>query len=389
MVQLKVFNRRNIMHLSDFKLENYFAEYEFTAPYMMSGSDAETHSLQELLSLADETSLNQWNNLKLCYTEVSGNPSLREEIAKLYQSVTAENILVFTGAGEPIFIFMNIILKPTDHVLVITPCYQSLIEVPKALGADVTACPLAIDNNMWTLDLDQFKKSVQKNTKLIIINFPHNPTSYHPDLKTYQEIINIAKDCNAYLFSDEVYRFSEHDPKYLLPAAVDCYEKALSLGVISKSFGLPGLRIGWLSAQDKTLLKEINNFKNYTTLCNSAPSEILSMIALKAKEKILSRNNAIILQNLTKLQTFFTKWENLFAWYCPTRAGMTAFPQLKTITSIDQFAKKLVDETGVLILPGSTYDYPGNYFRIGFGRKNLSEALARFDSFLEKHSRNL
>jgi aspartate/methionine/tyrosine aminotransferase len=101
--------------------------------------------LQELLSLADETSLNQWNNLKLCYTEVSGNPSLREEIAKLYQSVTAENILVFTGAGEPIFIFMNIILKPTDHVLVITPCYQSLIEVPKALGADVTACPLAID----------------------------------------------------------------------------------------------------------------------------------------------------------------------------------------------------------------------------------------------------
>lgn len=271
------------MLLPPFKLEDYFAKYEFVATFMLGSSDPETHTLTELVSMADQECLALWHNLKFSYTETHGLPLLREEIRKIYNTQDKDNILVFTGAEEAIYVTMQTLLKHNDQVVVITPCYQSLKDIPKAVGANVTEVPLDWENNNWSFNLEKFAAVVTDQTKLVILNFPHNPTGYHPSQELFKAIIAIVKQHDAYLFSDEVYRFSEQNPHDCLPNAVDCYEKAMSLGVMSKSFGFPGLRIGWLASHDKSLLHALAAYKNYTSICNSAPSEMLALIALRNK----------------------------------------------------------------------------------------------------------
>lgn len=372
--------REVTMKLSEFKLEAFFAKHEFTAPYLLSGSDAESHSMEELVNMADAECLTLWKNLRLGYTETPGLPLLREEVSKLYASQGKENILICAGAGELIYISMHTLLNPGDHVVVLTPCYQSLKEVAKGIGAKVTEFNLDFENGQWVFNLEKFASIVTDQTKLIIINFPHNPTGFIPDKSLFNAIIDIAKQHNTYLFSDEVYRLSEQNPQDCLPNAVDCYEKAISIGVMSKSFGLPGLRIGWLATHDKKLLHALTSYRHYTTLCNSAPSEILAIIGLRNKEKILQRNINLAKQNMDLLDQFFSQYPEVYQWYRP-KAGFISFPKLKLNINIEQYAEKLISEEGVVILPGTVYDNKNNHFRIGFGRRNMPEALTRFARF--------
>ena len=370
------------MKLPVFKLEKYFDKYEFNAPYIMCASDNESHSLKELLALADEESLELWDNLRLGYTPVPGFPLLRGEIAKLYQNIPKKGIGTFAGAEEAIFAAMHVILSQGDHVIIPTPCYQSLSTLPKELGAEVSLLPMKERSGTWTLDIEELAALVRPNTRLIVINFPHNPTSAHIDQTTLEKIIECAKSVNAYLFSDEVYRFSDHRPSPSLPAAADLYDKALSLGVMFKTFGLAGIRIGWLATQDEELLESCLEFKCYLSICNSTPSEILAIIALRAREKIIERNLYIVRKNLDLLDRFFEKYPKIFAWKKPI-AGSTAFPKLLAPMPINTFTEELVDKEGVLLLPGTVYDYPGNYFRLGFGRKDMPEALTRLERFMK------
>jgi aspartate/methionine/tyrosine aminotransferase len=365
-----------------FKLEKYFDKYEFDAPYILCASDNESLSLKELLALADEESLELWNTLRLNYTHVTGFPLLRKEIAKLYQNIHERNVGTFAGAEEAIFAAMHVILQPGDHVIIPTPCYQSLSTLPKELGAEISLLPMKERSGNWIFDIEELAKAITPKTRMIVTNFPHNPTSAHIDQSTLAKIIELAKSTNAYLFSDEVYRFSEHRLGSPLPAAADLYEKALSLGVMSKTFGFAGMRIGWLATQDTELLGSCLDFKCYLSICNSAPSEILALIALRAKEKIIERNLNIVRRNLDLLDRFFEKYPKIFSWKRP-HAGSTAFPKLLAPTSIDEFTEDLVAKEGVMLLPGSVYEYPGNYFRLGFGRKDMPEALNRLERYIK------
>jgi len=369
------------MKLPAFKLEEYFAQFEFSAPYMMGSSDPETHQMSEILQMADQECLSLWNNLALSYTETRGLPLLRQEISTLYQTVNPENLLVFSGAEEAIFISMQVLLKKGDQALVLTPCYQSLQQIPQALGAEVKEFPLEWKNDHWQFNLEKFKSAINANTKLVILNFPHNPTGFHPSQELFKSILDIIHQHQVYLFCDEVYRFSEYQEHNRLPNAVDVYDKALSLGVMSKSFGLAGLRLGWLAASDPNLIKEIAAYKNYTTLCNSAPSEILALIALRNKEQILQRNIGIAQTNLDRLDAFFKRYTPMFEWYRP-QAGFINFPRLKLEIDIASFATKLRAQEGVLIVPGTLFDNHHNHFRLGFGRRNLPQALAGLERFI-------
>ncbi len=370
------------MQLPVFKLEKYFDQYEFNTPYNLCASDNESMSIKELLALADDDAKILWDDMKLGYTHMSGHPLLKREIAKLYKNMNDKNIGTFAGAEEAIFAFMNVLLKSGDHVIVPTPCYQSLKTIPNEIGADVTLLPLKERGGGWVFDVEELAKAVKPTTKLIIINFPHNPTGAQIDRFTLDEIIEIAKKAGAYLFSDEVYRFSEHRPGTSLPAAADLYDKAISLGVMSKTFGLAGLRIGWLATQDTELLGACLDYKCYLTICNSGPSEILALIALRAKEQIIEKNLYIIRRNLGLLDQFFEKFQKIFTWKRPT-AGPIAFPKLLTSMAIEEFADELITREGVLIMPGSKFDTNGNYFRLGFGRKDLPESLNRLERFVK------
>lgn len=367
--------------MKPFQLERYFEKWEFQTPYLLCSSDNETLPVKDLLAMADEESLRLWENLDLGYTHVTGHPLLKQEIAGLYRK---SSVCTFAGAGEGIFTALSLLVNNGDHVIAPFPCYQSLIELPRSRGADVSLYPIREYGDGWRFELDDLIRVLRPNTRLIILNFPHNPTSAHIDQKTLEQIITCARRSNAYIFSDEVYRFSEHDGPATPPAA-DLYEKGISLGVMSKAFGLAGLRVGWIATQDKEILEQCMNFKCYMSLCNSSSSEIQALMALRAKEKILERNLSIIVNNLDVLDSFFNTYQDLFSWKRP-KAGSTTFPKLLSQQTIEDFSQELIAKAGILLLPGSVYEYPGNYFRLGFGRKNLPLVLDHLDRFLKERS---
>lgn len=366
------------MKISDFELERYFAKYEFSIKHKLCASDCEGLSQKELLSMADKESLDLWNNLKLGYTESQGNPILRKEISKLYSNVAPEDVLVLTPE-EGIFVAMNILLEKGDHVIVTFPGYQSLYEIANSLGCEVTKW-IPDSKNNWELNLDFLKKSIKSNTKLIVTNFPHNPTGYLPTREKFLGILDIAKKNGLYVFSDEMYRCLEYDAKDTLPSACEVYDKAVILFGMSKTFALAGLRIGWLITKDRNLFKSLSSFKDYTTICCSAPSEILSIIAIRNKDKIIKRNLRIIKENLILFDEFVLEHKDWFSWVRPN-AGSIAFPELKK-GKVDEFCLDLMERANVLLLPSSVYRYEGNNFRIGFGRADFQEALKGLDDFL-------
>lgn len=371
------------VRIPDFELERYFARWEFNARHLVCASDVEGYSMTELLALADDETRALWDGLRLGYTESTGHPLLRREIASLYDSIGPDEVLTFAGAEEAVFCLMNVLVGPGDHAIVSWPGYQSLYEVARANGAEVTLHELH-ESNGWALDLDVLRRQVTPATRLIVVNLPHNPTGMLADRGTFDRLVEVAEDAGAHLLVDEVYRGLELDPAQRLPNGADAASRGISLGVMSKSFALAGLRIGWLATHDRELLDRLARFKDYTTICSSAPSEVLSIIALRARDQVLERSRGIVAANLDRLDGFFEDWADRFSWVRPT-AGSIAFPRLTVPgVRIDDWAAELVEAEGVLLLPGSQFGHPGNHFRIGLGRTDLPEALERLESFARR-----
>ena len=367
------------MKLNSFKLERYFARYEFSAPHLLCSSDCESMTLSELLAFETDAA-ERFQCLWLGYTESPGHPELRHAIAALYKHIAANQILVHAGAEEAIFNFMNVALSAGDRVIVHAPYYQSLGEVARSIGAEVSKWQ-GDPTRAWQLDLEVLKDALTDRTKLVVVNFPHNPTGFLPTLEFARELSALSEKHGFTIFSDEVYRGLELDPGDRLPSMTDINDRAVSIGVMSKTYGLAGLRIGWIATRNSRLMGELAAFKDYTTICNSAPSEFLATLALRNAERIIERNLQIIRKNLKHLDTFFQSHLDLFSWNRP-KAGSVAFPALLRGT-VDKFCTDLVEKTGVLLLPGTLYEKGLNAFRIGFGRKSVPAALARLETHLQ------
>ncbi len=366
------------MQIPAFKLERYFAQYEFNVKYVLCASDCESFSIQDLLDF-EPGAADQFHQHWLGYTESQGSPSLQTVICRLYENIEPQQVLVHTGAEEAIFLFMHAVLGTSDHVIVHWPCYQSLFEVARSIGSQVTLWKAREDNG-WALDPDELQQHIRPNTKAVIINTPHNPTGYLMPQKVFENIADICRENDIILFSDEVYRESEYRREDRLPAACDLGAHTVSLGVMSKTYGLAGLRIGWIATRNPDVYGRMAALKDYTTICNSAPSEFLAELALRHKQKLVDRNLEIISNNLDMLDQFFKHQSDHFTWQRP-QAGAIGYPRLIG-KDADEFCKDLVETTGVLLLPGTLYDDPDNHFRIGFGRKNFPEALLRLEKFL-------
>lgn len=368
------------MRIAEFALERFFARWEFAAKHLLCASDVEGWAMADLLALADDETRGLWDGLKLGYTESTGHPLLRAEIASLYETLEADDVLVFAGAEEAIFCLSNVILGPGDHAIVVWPGYQSLYEVGRAAGATVSLHALREEDG-WALDVDRIRRALRPNTRLVVVNAPHNPTGMLPTAAEWQALTDLCAETGVHLLSDEVYRLLEFDEGDRLSTGPDALERGVSLGVMSKSFAMGGLRIGWLATRDRDLLARCAGFKDYTTICSSAPSEILALIALRAREQVVGRSREIVLGNLPILDAFFERWAGTFSWVRP-RGSSIAFPRLfDRRMTIEQYAAELVETEGVLIAPGSIFGMADGHFRIGFGRTDLPEALAGFERF--------
>lgn len=367
------------MELKPFKLERYFAKYEFTVKYLLSSSDCDGLMQSDLLELADDETKKLWDNLSLGYTESLGHPLLREEISRLYQGINTDDCLVIVPE-EGIFIAVNSILHKGDHVICTFPGYQSLYAIAEGLDCEVTKW-MPEEENHWRFNPQFLEKNIRSNTKLIIVNFPHNPTGYLPPMSDYEIIIDLARNHKIHLFSDEMYRFLEYDGNERLPSACEKYEKAVSLFGMSKTFGMAGVRIGWLVTKDKNLFKNMAAFKDYTTICSSAPSEILSIIALRSRQNIIDRHISRIKRNLGLLDAFFDNHQDRFKWVKP-KAGTIGFPRLKGENYSMEFCQRVIQAANIMLLPSTVYDFDDSHFRIGFGRENMPEALEKLAEYL-------
>ena len=372
------------MQIADFALERFFARWEFDVRYLLCASDLEAYPMRELLELADADTRQLWEGLTLGYTESAGHPLLREELAGLYETVEPEEVLTFTGAEEAIFLAMHALLGAGDHAVVVWPSYQSLHEVGRSTGAEITLLPL--EPRSWSLDVGAVAAALRPSTRVVVVNFPHSPTGALLERADMQRLIELTESRGVTLFSDEVYRYLELDAGTRLPAAVDRGSRTLSMGVLSKAFALAGLRVGWIATHDASLRQRITALKDYTTICGSAPSEILALVALRARDRVLARSRRLIETNLPQLDGFFARFAEHFEWVRP-RGGSVAFPRLRSDEpeAIDRFCDALVEAEQVLLAPGSVFGHPGNHFRIGFGRANMPVALERLEAFATRY----
>lgn len=373
--------------LPDFRLETHFSKWEFKARYHMTASDAEAMSMRNLLAMATPEEREAFEGMWLGYTETFGAPDLREAIAKTYANQSASDILCFAGASEGIFAANQVILDQDSHAIVITPNYQSHETLPVAI-CEATGVPLDPNDN-WSLDIDRVADAIRPNTKLVTINFPHNPTGAILPADRYQALVELCRKHGIYILHDEIFNGLGETGARHLPFISDVYERGLSLNVTSKSFGLPSLRIGWIACQDSEIISKMERLKHYLSICNSGPSERLAMIALRNKDSILARNCAIVDENLPKWDAFFARHSDLFDWQRPDGSCM-AFPRYKGADGVDAFCKSLVEESGVLFLPSTIYssdlvETPTDRLRLGFGRSNLDEGIAALDAHLARN----
>ena len=370
--------------LPDFRLETYFSKWEFSARYHMTASDAQSLTIKELLALADAPDREAFETLSLGYTQTFGAPELLEVIASTYERLAPADLLCFAGAEEGLYVAMHALLDKGDHAIVVTPNYQSSETIPLSL-CEVTGVALDPEQG-WTLDIDAVAAAIRPNTRLISINFPHNPTGKILERERFDALVDLCRQHGIYLFSDEAYRLLGLGEGGQLPAVADVYERGLSLAVMSKPYGLPGLRIGWIACQDRALLSRMERMKHYLSICNAGPSEVLARIALKAHEPILARIHQLMRHNLTLLDGFFREFEALFDWYRPD-GGCIAYPRYLGAEGVERFATDLVERTGVLLLPSSIYEsalgpVPRDRFRIGYGRAHMEEGLEVFANYL-------
>ncbi|KAI8475795.1 MAG: aminotransferase, classes I and II [Monoraphidium minutum] len=366
--------------------------------------------MRELLELADDDARERWDSLRLCYTEPAGLTPLREAVADLYGgAVTPQQVLV-CAPEEGVFLAMKALLRPGDRVVCAYPAYQSLYELALSAG-----CALDYWEPSWDaasgklrFDVARLEELVTKGgppPRLVVVNFPHNPSGATLAAADAARVVAAAAAAGAYLFSDEMYWRLEPDASLRLPPAVTLYDKAITLCGLSKSWALPGLRIGWLACRDAALIARVAALKDYTTICSAGPSEVLALIAVRATEQLTARARAIVAANTAAADAFFARWARLFEW-APPDAGPIAFPRLRVeslpppktaaaaaaaagaegAAPVDAFCQAAVDEAGVLLLPASVYDHAASlergHFRIGLGRKSAPECLARLDAFL-------
>jgi aspartate/methionine/tyrosine aminotransferase len=366
--------------LEPFALERFFARYEFSTRYVLCPSDPESMPVHELLAFEPDAA-QRFAQLRLGYVESRGTPELREAIAGLYAHGEAERVLGHAGSEEPIFAFMHAVLEPGDHIVVQFPAYQSHYSIAESIGASVSRWDADLDGD-GAPDVASLERLLRPETRAIVVTTPNNPTGYSFAQAEFGAIVELARSRGLWLFCDEVYRGTEREAERL-PAACDVYDRGVSLGGMAKAYGLAGLRIGWVSTSQTSLLQQMAAIKDYLTICNSTPSEFLAALALRHDAGLTERVRGICARNLDLLDAFFTGRADLFRWTRP-RAGTTAFPRYLGSEGSAAFCRRAVEEAGVLLLPSAAFDAGDAHFRVGYGRANLPEALAALDAFIER-----
>ena len=357
------------MKIEPFALERWLTAHELHVEYDIAESGIYPLTARDLLGLLPEPersdALQRLLDLRLGYSEATGTLRLRSLLAQTYERCGPENILVTTGAIEANFLLFNVLLSPGDHVVAPYPAYQQLYSVPRALGCEVSLWRIG-DDSSFHFDLDELERLLRPETRLVVINSPHNPTGAMLTPGEVQRVYDLADSVGARVMSDEAYRwlavpggFEPPPPMYDLGPA------GISVGTFSKPFGLPGLRIGWMAAPAE-ITAECWAMRDYVSLSPGKLNDALAVLALEHREQILQRNAAIIEANLATANRWVAEHAGLLSW-TPPRGGLLALLRYNLDISSLDLANRLAEDYGVMLAPGSAFGFE-HYLRIGIGQ---------------------
>lgn len=364
------------MDMSKFLVDAYFVEHEKSAKYMMGSSDPESLHLKDAIQ-----DFSKYENESLTYP-LDGYRPLCEKLAKLYQTLTAEQIAVMNGGEETIYVTMRALLKKGDEVVVHIPCFQSLSVIAEEIGCHVKYYRPSFENG-WEFDFPLLASMVSDKTKMLILNYPHNPTGACLRSTDMEQIVGLCKAHDVCLVSDEMYRFLSLDPTYSTNSFADLYENAVALGGFSKTFAAPALRLGWVATKNRDLMKKLLAYRHFTSTCVNLVSQLVASELLEHKEAIIQRNNDIVRRNYQLFQKFMEQHRKLFSYIAPKGATMSYIKLLNGQTSMD-FCMEILEHTGVLMVPSSVLEESDDFIRVGLGRESFPECIPLISDYLTK-----
>lgn len=374
------------MKLKPFGLEQWFVQYEFNVSNNLSASCALPTATSELLELGGASAREEYLSLALDYIPSRGTERLRSAIAGWFKNISGEQVMVTTGASEAIWLLMNHLFSAGDEIIVEQPIYQSLFDVARFAGARIIPWPLKAENQFRPAP-EELESLITSRTRAVVINHPHSPTGSVISQGELERLVAICENYNIHLISDEVYRDIVYRPEDMVSPAADLSPCAVSIGDMTKPFGLGGLRVGWLASRDHRLLEGCSTWRDYTTMCCSAPGEYLAALAMDHRKEILTPKIALAADNLSLLAEYIEKNSDVLEWVRP-RGGFSAFPRYKFTLDSRTFCRELLEQEDILLLPGSVFGVE-YHFRIGFSRYTASfkaglEALDRYLKLLRK-----
>ncbi len=372
------------MDIRTFKVEQWMNEYETNCKYNLAETCIDSLTIRELIELAGldvSDYMNKLADTRLTYSHIYGSPELLSGIAGLYgDKINPENILPMHGAIGANYHILMTLIDPDDNMVSVMPTYQQHYSIPESIGAEVRILHLNLENHFLP-DIEKLKSLVDENTKVITLNSPNNPSGSLIPKETMEQVIEIARSVGAYVLCDEVYRGISEDGSYMYSVA-DLYEKGISVGSMSKSWSMAGVRLGWIATQDMALIGRCRERRDYDTISCPVIDDKLAALALANKDKIIARNRAILNANRKILDDWVKATPEVY--YQRPEAGTTALVYYKKNMPSRELCKRLVKETGVLFTPGECFEMEGAV-RIGyaFDPDVLQKGLDLFADFLK------
>jgi aspartate/methionine/tyrosine aminotransferase len=369
------------MRLTPFALERWMTTYETRVEYDLAESGIHPLTTAELLAFDPEPDkrTHELLNIPLNYSEARGTLELRTRITETYDGLTPDDILITTGAIEANYLLFNALLAPGDEVVSVFPAYQQLYTVPEAIGCTVHTVKLREENG-YRYDVDELRRLVNDRTRMIVINTPHNPTGSALTAAECAAVYALAESVGAYVLADEAYRWITVDGTPLPPPMRNLGPRAISVGTLSKPFGIPGLRLGWMAATAE-IAARCWSYRDYTSLSPSGLSDYLACLAFAHREAILARTHDISAQNLAIFRGFMAEHRDLFSWVEP-RGGLLGLLRYHLDLPSETVANRLAEEVSVMLAPGSAFGMKGR-LRLGLGARpdRFVAGLARTEDF--------
>ena len=374
------------MEIREFGVEHWMDLYENHCELNLAETCVESLTVEELLRMSgrQDSILDEMLPLKLTYGAIDGTERLRSNVASLYEKQKVPNVLITHGAISANALVYETLVEPGDHVISVLPTYQQHYSIPASYGANVDILALREENGFLP-DLDELKRLVKNDTRLIAINNPNNPTGSLMDRTFLERFVEIARSCDAWVLCDEVYRGTDQEGNGFTASIADLYEKGIGTGSMSKTWSLAGLRVGWIVAPVE-LVHRVQIHRDYNTISVGMLNDLFASIALESRDAIISRSHDILRTNLAVLDAWIAK-EPLLSYVKP-KSGTTALVRFDLDMTSRDFCVALLEKTGVMFTPGSAMDMEG-YVRIGYtnSREVLEAGLAKVSGFLRDIAR--